>query len=99
MKLDDLSVNIKPKTIHLSLLKVIKLYIKQNIWNRVLLRHYTNHGLDHSERMIEILNTLLSNGVKLNEHEKFILLSSIYLHDIGMQSPIYAGLQKKANIL
>ncbi|MGD0951112.1 MAG: tetratricopeptide repeat protein [Methanotrichaceae archaeon] len=32
---------------------------------------------------------------KLNEYERFVLLASAYLHDIGMQSPEHAGLEKK----
>ena len=52
---------------------------------------FTKHDYDHSERMVELITGLiagssLSNGdQQLNEYETFILLSSIYLHDIGIQ--------------
>jgi hypothetical protein len=66
------------------------------IWDRPLLAHYTNHGLDHSERIIEILNELLEGYPRiLDDRERFVLLASAYLHDIGMQSPNYAGLPEK----
>ena len=65
----------------------------KTIWDHPLLQHYTNHGLDHSERIIEKLDNLLEGQTNpLNEHESFILLASVYLHDVGMQSPSHAGL-------
>jgi len=68
----------------------------RSLWDRQLLGHYTNHGLDHSERLVEILGRLLQEHSNLlNEYERFILLSAVYLHDIGMQAPTYAGLPKK----
>lgn len=67
-----------------------------DIWKIPLLQHYTDHSITHSERIIKALGRLLKKyGSLLNEHERFILLSSAYLHDIGMQSPVHAGLEKK----
>jgi tetratricopeptide (TPR) repeat protein len=64
--------------------------------NWTFLEHYTNHDVDHSERVIGILDKLLDETPDmLNEHERFILLASAYLHDIGMQSPTHAGLPQK----
>ncbi len=67
-----------------------------DLWEHPLLQHYTDHGIRHSERIIKTLGQLLEkNGSQLNEFERFVLLSSSYLHDIGMQSRVYAGLEKK----
>ncbi len=67
-----------------------------DLWERPLLQHYTDHSTKHSERIIKALGQLLQeDGSQLNEFERFILLSSAYLHDIGMQSPVHAGLEKK----
>jgi tetratricopeptide (TPR) repeat protein len=66
------------------------------IWTAPLLQHYTDHTPNHSERIVRILDHLLEGySDKLNDYERFILLASAYLHDIGMQSPVHAGLQKK----
>lgn len=58
--------------------------------------HYTDHTIEHSERIIKILNCLLVKLMEhnptndpydlqpLNEHEIFILLAACYLHDVGM---------------
>ncbi len=63
-------------------------------WN--FIDHYTNHGIEHSLRVIKILGGLLTGYEDLlNENERFILLAAAYLHDIGMQSPKHAGLQVK----
>jgi len=67
-----------------------------NFWETPLIQHYTRHGIDHSKRIIEILENLLKNYPNLlNDYECFILISAAHLHDIGMQSPIYAGLPQK----
>ena len=65
-------------------------------WEVILLSHYTRHGVDHSERILVVLGNLLTkySGL-LNEHERFILIASSYLHDIGMQFPEYVGLRRK----
>lgn len=62
-----------------------------------MLLHYTNHGLDHSKRIISILQKLIKGKPSLlNDHERFILLASAYLHDIGMQFPkLYPDLSDK----
>ncbi len=65
-------------------------------WSKPLHRWYTDHGLEHSKRIIECLEQLLQvKSSILSEAERFILLAAIYLHDIGMQFPVYAGLSKK----
>lgn len=50
---------------------------------------YTDHGIKHCNRIIIHLDNLLKNFMKtdkkLNSLEIFILLSAVFLHDIGMQ--------------
>lgn len=47
----------------------------------------TDHGIEHSKRVIDYMNDICDNIFliygQLNEYELFILLSSVYLHDIG----------------
>ena len=64
----------------------------ENVHKDRVLIDFTDHGIEHSERMINLLEKLgkdniFSNKktVGLNETEVFILLAAIYLHDIGMQ--------------
>ena len=70
------------------------------IWDNQEMKHYTRHGIEHSENIIRILSLLLHDmstmKVKLSEHELFILLASAYLHDIGMQSAYHADIPDKA---
>ena len=50
--------------------------------------HYTNHDIDHSYRIIKIISSLLTGTkAKLCDAEKFVLLTAIVLHDMGMQTP------------
>jgi hypothetical protein len=72
--------------------------VVKDLWKDTVLLHYTDHSITHSERIIAALGKLIKgNGVQLNEYERFILLASAYLHDIGMQSPTHAGLPIKVN--
>lgn len=52
-----------------------------------IIRNFTNHGITHSERLTNIAFGLLraNQGISLSSQESFLLLASIYLHDIGMQ--------------
>ena len=75
--------------------------IEQNVskvWEGgLILRHYTKHGIEHSENIITYLGKILETHANLlNTYERFVLLASAYLHDIGMQFPAYAGLPRKA---
>lgn len=47
---------------------------------------YTSHGIDHSQNIEEIVDRLILDSLKyeMNEQEIFILLCSIYFHDVGM---------------
>lgn len=65
------------------------------IWspNLYIIRDFTDHGKGHSDRVlkhaISLLNILRVNtGGDLSEVERYLLLASIYLHDIGMQCDV-----------
>lgn len=47
---------------------------------------YTSHTIEHKDTVVKNLNYILSEKVqkKINIYEKYFLISSIYLHDIGM---------------
>ena len=82
-------------------LELCLLNIEQNVskaWEGgLILRHYTKHGIEHSENIITYLGKILETHANLlNTYERFVLLASAYLHDIGMQFPAYAGLPRKA---
>lgn len=72
--------------------------VKIKIWNNVtLIPHYTKHGIDHSERIVQYLGKLLEDfPTLLNQQERFVLLAAIFLHDIGNQLPKYAGIPIKS---
>jgi tetratricopeptide (TPR) repeat protein len=72
--------------------------VKIKIWNSItLIPHYTKHGIDHSERIVQYLGKLLEDfPTLLNQQERFALLASIFLHDIGNQMPKYADIPTKS---
>lgn len=59
------------------------------ILGRPLHRHYTDHSVNHSDRVIKKLNDLteglMNSSQPLSPTEVYILLAAAYLHDIGMQ--------------
>ena len=67
----------------------IKRFCSQ-IWKDRLLPWFTNHDISHSEEIISLLGQILKpleeHSQFLNDDELFILISSAYLHDIGMQN-------------
>ncbi len=68
----------------------------QKFWVPTRFHHYTDHGYKHSRRIIAYLGALLDDYPDLlNQKEQFILRASIYLHDVGMQSPSHARLETK----
>jgi len=73
--------------------------VKIKIWNSVtLIPHYTKHGIDHSERIIQCISKLLEDfPTLLNQQERFVLLAAIFLHDIGNQLPKYVGIPIKSS--
>jgi len=65
----------------------------EDIWaedSTRIVQFYTDHGIKHSERLARIANDLLkaNNGSPLSQNEMYLLLASIYLHDIGMQCDV-----------
>ena len=64
------------------------------IWSRPLHRYYTDHTVDHSERVIALLDGLtegmMATDNRLCPTEVFVLLAAAYLHDIGMQNERFA---------
>jgi len=48
--------------------------------------HYTDHGIDHCKTVETLLDELIPESARrnLNEYEVFILLGSVWLHDLGM---------------
>ncbi|MCL2764512.1 MAG: hypothetical protein FWD40_04455 [Treponema sp.] len=74
---------------HKQVLKSCASYVK-DLWAEVrLVHHYTEHGYDHSIRILSRLQDLPEFKEKttdiLSDIDIFILLLSIFLHDIGMQ--------------
>ena len=65
------------------------------IWERPLHRHYTDHTVAHSERVIALLDGLTAGMMQgeapLSTGETFVLLAAAYLHDAGMQNEKFAG--------
>lgn len=63
-----------------------------SIWSseKRIIQYYTDHGLEHSLRLVKSAVKLFdyNTGKKLSDEELFLLLSGIYLHDIGMQFDI-----------
>lgn len=86
------------KNIELSELKNIRQDISP-LLNEPILRHFTDHSILHSDRMVTILYNILKDNLskddenKLNHNELYILLLSIYLHDIALQIPKAFGIE------
>jgi hypothetical protein len=55
-----------------------------------MFRHYTDHTIEHSQRIILLASDLIKMGnITLSQDERFVLLCAIVLHDIGMQTNEY----------
>ena len=64
------------------------------ILKQALHRDYTDHTIDHSERVINKLNDLteaLTSSNGLSPTEAYILLAAAYVHDLGMQDELSGG--------
>lgn len=65
--------------------------IVQKIWSSEvrIVKEYTDHGYEHSQRIINKIAEMLKQFPHaLKEEEMFLLLLGVYLHDIGMQCDI-----------
>lgn len=72
----------------------------ENIWAidaPRIVQDYTEHGINHCERLIDFANKLLiaNDGKNLSVQEMYLLLAGIYLHDIGMQCDVVKFLEIK----
>ena len=48
------------------------------------IRNFPSHGVDHSVRIIQLINNFSENwGIELSENERFVLYVAAWLHDIG----------------
>jgi hypothetical protein len=60
-------------------------------WEQRLYTHFTNHGPEHSERVLNQKIAQLAQGLplenRLTEDEIFIISAAAWLYEIGMQSP------------
>jgi hypothetical protein len=72
---------------------LVKLISLENYMSKELLRfwqvhepHFPDHGVQHCKNIIDILYRLIPSEVQktLNEYEIFLLLSGVWLHDVGM---------------
>lgn len=68
----------------------------KKVWRTPYLHWYTDHGPQHSRRVIDLIGQILcplcldyrfrpENDFPLSNYELYILLAACYLHDIGMQ--------------
>jgi len=68
----------------------------EKVWKTTYLHWYTDHGPQHSRRVIDLIGQILcplcldyrfrpENDFPLSDYELYILLTACYLHDIGMQ--------------
>jgi hypothetical protein len=77
----------------------------EDIWRPEvrIIHDYTDHGIEHSERLAEFVAKLLkaNDGQELSTREMYLLLAGIYLHDIGMQCDVvrFPEIKKKAEDL
>lgn len=77
----------------------------ENIWVDTphIIQDYTDHGISHCERLACSAVRVLAanNGKELSAEEAYLLLASIYLHDIGMQCDVirFPEIKKRAETL
>jgi len=78
-----------------NLLETIKSFCEE-VWSgRRLLLGFTDHGPNHSRRVIKRIEEFLADHVQeLSEDEAFVLLAAAWLHDVCMQD---YGVLKEAN--
>src|SRR2546425_9150058 len=67
----------------------------ERILDDQVLFHYTGHGIEHSDRLVEILRKLVSDNLagpietRLNDLELISLVAASYFHDTGMQTLLF----------
>src|SRR5579872_4846956 len=65
----------------------------EDIWSTDaprIIQDYTDHGQTHCRRLAGFAAEILkaNDGRPLSDHETYLLLAGIYLHDIGMQCDV-----------
>ncbi len=79
-----------------------------SIWipNVHIINDFTDHGKSHSERVLDWATVLLlilwdKTGADLSDVERYLLLASGFLHDIGMQCDIikFPHIKREAEVL
>lgn len=76
------------------------------LWQKGLIHHpdFTMHGTVHSQKIDKFIEDLLEPlpAAQLNDREKFVLVASAYLHDLGMLFPLDSFIEneirKKPNL-
>jgi len=84
MNLDSLKL---PKSKEKDSLVPIRSYAS-NVLQNLVDCHYTDHSIEHSLRIIKIIDRILiqtRNSELLTNLEKYVLQAAAFLHDIGMQ--------------
>ena len=78
----------------------------ENIWADDaprIIQDYTDHGIHHSERLVDYTAQLLAinDGRPLSSKETYLLMAGIYLHDIGMQCDVvkYPAIKARAETM
>lgn len=65
------------------------------IWNVPKHKYYTDHSVKHSDRIVikleGLIQGIMDGGQRLSQHEIYVLLAAVYLHDIGMQNERFEG--------
>lgn len=65
-------------------------YRVEELFKAPLHIHYTDHSVSHSQRIINVISSIISDTkIHFNDEELFILTAAVLLHDIGMQTPHY----------
>ncbi|WP_440955876.1 FxSxx-COOH system tetratricopeptide repeat protein [Methanosarcina sp. Mfa9] len=80
--------------------------VMESIWANDaprIVQNYTDHGIEHSERIAYFVEKLLqvNPDAEFSEQEIYLLLAGVYLHDIGMQCDVveYPDVKKRAENL
>jgi len=72
-----------------SVLKDCVKYVSK-LWDNPLIQHYTEHGVNHSYRILGVIEKFpkICEDDFLSNEENFLLLLGVFMHDIGMQCDI-----------
>ena len=78
-------------------------WVMESIWANDaprIVQNYTDHGIEHSERIVDFVEKLLqvNPDEDFSEQEIYLLLAGVYLHDIGMQCDVvkYPAIKERA---